>query len=446
MGASPGAHLASAPTPIVPVKDAPLVSGFSVNPSSYGVKISLNTSKPALVRVSYGADAPVIWSAPDGPDLAHLFKIHGLAPDTNYTAWVSIIPLSGPSKTQTVSFHTDAYPLHPKASIGGGDVLMNGEPFFPIMSLATCVWDSKEVYRAGVNLVITDNTCGGLDGLISWNRGNAFSAGSYNSSLAGGDGVVGWYLGDEPDGRMVFPEDVSTPPVSDSRINILTLTEHVARQAARLEWERPGMYADYIKKADFIGFDAYPLQSHCSRDYLGTVYDYQADVAAQAAPKPTFQWIEVGGMEFCPGNEPTTITPQTVHNEIWQAIAGGAHGLGIFPTTFIPSVGDQLAIDTKTISALSPVILSPTVPVQLTQKSRVVKASARVYNGATYIIIANASFDKASADVKLPGLGSVALSSYGGTPSDTVQTKDDSFSVSLDPLGVKIFILAPNDM
>jgi hypothetical protein len=436
------------------------VTAFKVDPSAYGVTITLNTARASIVRVAYGSAAPVLWTAPDGPDTSHVFKIHALAPDTSYVAQVTITPLIGKSKTQAVSFLTDAFPLHPVASTANGAVMMNGEPFFPVMSLGTCDWEAPTVDAAGVNLVIANgNRCGGGSSLadqLHWIGRSAFSAGAFDPTVEKSNGVVGWYLSDEPDGYGISPDQLFSPTYSTSKLRILNLTEHVARQAAPLPSVARGAYAQYMAKADLIGFDSYPLQAHCDRNFLGTVYNYAADVAAQAAPKPTFEWIEVGGMEFCANNPQTAITPQTVHNEIWQAIAAGSHGIGIFPTDFAPAVGSQLAADTAKIAALSPALLSPAIPVTVTQPDNVpgigfhpsgsqVKASARVYNGATYILVINASYSAAQADFKLPGLGNSVMNTYDG-PAGTVQAKDDSFSLSLEPLGVRIFVVPPDDL
>lgn len=439
------------------------ITSFKVTPSAYGVRIDVATASATIARVAYGVGQPIIWTAPDGPSTTHTFKIHALTPATTYTALVTVTPLTGNPLSQTVNFTTSSFPTHPIASTAWGDVTMNGEPFFPIYSLGTCPWDAQDDYNAGVNVIINagPDQCKdkGLASQVNWIGHNSFSVGAYDPGLSNASGVVGWYIADEPDGHGIPPSQLPQVPWSPSKLRIITLTEHFTGNNL-FPWNTIADINAYMGMADVIGFDSYPLQGKCDRAFLGTVYDYEQSLVAAAGAKPTFEWIEVGGMEKCAGDPNLQVTPQVVHNEVWQSIAAGAHGLGIFPASDISSDNiNQLTHDTNEIAALSPALLSPVVPVKVDLTAGAplgtngfipdgggpIHASARIYNGATYIIVTNAGFTPAAATITLPGLGNSTLNTYDG-PAGTVQASSDAFNVSLEPLGVRIYVVQPDDL
>src|SRR5262249_18259264 len=136
---------------------------------------------------------------------------------------------------------------------------------------------------------------------------------------------------DEPEGHGIPPETMAgAPDGSPPHPSFLTLTNHFYSKAA--PWPNGDqVYPAYIAKSDVVGFDLYPLQGWCRRTAFPDVFDSQREIVKLAAGKPTFQWIETAGMENCP-NGPTAPTPESVKVESWLAIAGGAHGLGFFPS------------------------------------------------------------------------------------------------------------------
>src|SRR5207249_9096515 len=76
--------------------------------------------------------------------------------------------------------------------------------------------------------------------------------------------------------------------------------------------------------------DLYPVSYYCGNQWVGlhSVYDEQRELVALAAPRATFQWIEVNDLQGRCGRG--VVTPATIHAESWLAIAGGATALGFF--------------------------------------------------------------------------------------------------------------------
>ena len=155
-----------------------------------------------------------------------------------------------------------------------------------------------------------------------------------------------------------------------------------------------------------IGFDLYPLQVWCRRDGFPAVYEAQRELAALAGPRATYQWIEVGRMEFCNGRPDLDPTPLTIRAETWLAIAGGARGIGYFPDHWQPPVAQAITKLNTEISALGPALLARPLPA--TASAGPVRVGARRFNGATYVIAVNTSWRRVTATVGVAGLRGVA--------------------------------------
>ena len=70
-----------------------------------------------------------------------------------------------------------------------------------------------------------------------------------------------------------------------------------------------------------------------------------------------------------------------------------------------------------------------------------VKAGAREHNGAVYVIVVNASRAAATASINVPALGDRVLRSLDG--QQTVTASGGSFTDTLGPLEVRVYIAAP---
>jgi hypothetical protein len=183
------------------------------------------------------------------------------------------------------------------------------------------------------------------------------------------------------------------------------------------------MYPGLAARADVVGFDLYPLQELCRRDFLTAVFDAQHALTALASGKPTFQWIEVRELN-CPT---VPVTPATVRAESWLAIAGGARGLGFFPNDWDPAIGAAIGGVSARIRQLEPALLQPWRPGGLESSSPDVRASERDYGGARYVVAVNAG--TTAATIRLAG--SDPPLALAGSPT------------RLPPLGVGIYVFPP---
>jgi hypothetical protein len=248
-------------------------------------------------------------------------------------------------------------------------------------------------------------------------------------------GLLGSFYPDEADARGLTGESLPALPAG---VRFLTLTAHFASGAASLPAGR-GMYPGLIAAADVVGFDLYPLQELCRRDLLTLVFDAQQELEALAPAKPTFQWIEARGMRC--GNTPaTSISPATIRAESWLSLAAGAHGLAFFPPdwdVFAPPVIRDIA---ARVRQLEPALLQPALPVHV-DASPGVRASARVYHGAVYVIAVNGGTRATDIRLTVPGLANRTLLTLSGL--QTFSARSDAFTDRLGPLAVRIYVAPP---
>ena len=189
------------------------------------------------------------------------------------------------------------------------------------------------------------------------------------------------------------------------------------------------MYPGLVAAADVVGFDLYPLQELCRRDLVSLVFDAQQQLEALAPGKPTFQWIEVRGMR-CGNAASISISPATIRAESWLALAAGAHGLAFFPPdwdTFAPAVIRGIS---ARIHQLEPALLQPVQPVHL-ESDPAVRASARFYRGAIYVLAVNAGTKAADIRCTVRGLGNRRLLVLGASRS--IRAHGATFTDRLKP-------------
>lgn len=430
------------PAPAAPTGPPPVISDVrTVSLSPFAATISWHTNVPTTSRLVYGLGAPVIWSAPTTLSTSHQATMTGLAQSRSYR--LDIAAQSDDAQTALEEFllttPTIGGPVH--ASVGGGTILLNGQPWFPKMVWAQCSDAVGGNLALGIDLFM-GNGCGSGAQLATWLGTAAFVLADAKHPAADRAGTLGVHLPDEWDTGL--PNNFSledalhaVPPTSGSGPRFLTLTNHFYSRAEPLPQGR-GMYPALAASADVLGFDLYPLQNWCRWDSFHDVFDAQIDLVSLARGKPTFQWIEVRRMD-CNGDQ-LDPTPETVRAETWLAIAGGAHAIGYFPNNWTAAVGAEIARTNHEIDSLVSVLVEPNIAASVAVGSYV-KAGVREHNGAVYVIAVNASRGTSSATITVPALADRTLRTLDGL--HTVTASGGSFTDTFGPLEVRIYIAAP---
>lgn len=428
-------------TPATTTAPAPVGFAFTntgaVDVSSYASSVAWTTSEPSTGRLRWGPEgvAPMLWDSADAVSTQHVVHLAGLASSTTYQ--VSLVATSAAQEVvrTELTFTTAAAPTQVQGSVRDGVLLVNGEPFFPLLAWQQCPEVLAGSIAAGINLFAAGSPCASPSGTLAAVKGRALVAGADSTLASSEPGLLGWFYPDEADARGLTGPSLPALPAG---LRFLTITSHFASAAAPLPSGR-GMYPALVAAADVVGFDLYPLQELCRRDLLPLDFDAQQELEALAPGKPTFQWIEVRGMR-CGTAPAVSISPGTVRAESWLALAAGAHGLAFFPPDWDYFAATVLGGVAARIRQLEPALLEPVQPVKV-EAAPGVRAAARTYHGAVYVIAVNADTKASDLRLTVPGLGNRTLLVLG--QAKTIKARGDVLTDHLRPLDVRIYVAAP---
>jgi hypothetical protein len=439
---SPSGATETTTAPAPPAGPPPEIENVrTISLTPFSATIAWRTSVPATSRIAYGLDAPVIWTAPTAAATEHRATVTGLSYSSSYKIAVTAANEGNPVRVEEYVLTTPALSGPVQATTSGGVILLNGQPSFPRMVWAQCTDAVESNLAVGIDLFM-GNGCGTATDLANWVSGRAFVLADAQAPAAARAGTIGTHLPDEWD--TYLPGNLTTadalrmvPETPGSGPRFLTLTNHFYSRASPLP-QGKGMYPALAASADVLGFDLYPLQNWCRWDSFHDVFDSQLDLVALGRGRPTFQWIEARRMD-CMG-EQLDPTPETVRAEAWLSIAGGAHAIGYFPNNWSAEVGAEIARTNHEIKGLVPALVEPAIAASVSLGSTV-KAGAREHNGAVYVIAVNASRGASTATINVPALGDRVLRSLDG--QKTVAASGGSFTDSLGPLEVRIYVASP---
>jgi hypothetical protein len=418
----------TAPPPPPPTTTAPPpppgpLQAVAVGPFAAVVRWT-RPDPPTLVAYGLPDVGPTMWA----PLVARRATLTGLRFSTAYRVWAG---------GATLDLTTAPPPGSPTAAIGGGDILLDGQPYFPLLVLAQCPTGYNASLAAGITLY-AENPCGGIAAQTAGLAGRALSLTSATEAGTGGPGVIGWYYPDEADLKGALGQTLPQFPTlaATGRLRVLTLTNHFYSATAPLAGGR-GVYPGLIAKSDVVGFDLYPLQEFCSTAWLPAVADAQRQLVQLAGGRPTFQWIEAQTWKC---HQPSLrVTPATVRAESWLAVAGGARGMGYFPADWDPVVTPAIADFSKNVAALGAGLLGADSPVSAPSP---IVAAARTANGALYVIAVNPTRTFTHATITATGLAGRTLTVLG--EGRTVAGAGDSFADGFAPLAVHLYVTAPS--
>ena len=143
----------------------------------------------------------------------------------------------------------------------------------------------------------------------------------------------------------------------------------------------------------------------------------------------------------CGTSPGVSITPRTIRAESWLALAAGAHGLAFFPPDWDQRAAPVIRGIAARIRQLEPALLQPAQPVHV-EAAPGVRASARIYHGAVYVIAVNAGTKATNVRLTVPGLRNRTLLALGR--SKTLSARANVLTDRLGPLGVRIYVAPPS--
>ena len=333
-------------------------------------------------------------------------------------------------------------------------VLINGTPFFPFISWKANVADIPNNLALGINTFMGAATGDEATLAQAVAKAGAYYIASYDPARpADPPGTIGYYLPDEPDNNGELPSALPQTQrvTATGKLVFETFSHHYWAGAADPPVGSKAVYPPYFANVDVIGTDIYPYAKFCGNNWISgaSVFDLQRALVQQASGKPTFQWIEaspLGGL--CADSVNPQLTPPRVRAELWNAVAGGAKGLGLFTWanqggtwgSFVvaPEIQQQIRTETARIDSLSNVLLSPPLPVRIRSQTPL-RASARVYGGQTYVFAVNNSPTPLATSFAVPGLKAATANVWQEGRSLKVN-RGQAMSDKFDPYGVHIYV------
>ena len=334
----------------------------------------------------------------------------------------------------------------PRVAVSGGVVSVDGRPFFPFLVWEQCAAQAEDNLALGANVFLAGRCDPGA--LAERLAGRAYVATDYALLGQEAPGLIGYHQPDEPDGHRIAPEALQSPQAAEqqNRVVFETLTSHFSSFFAPLPWTTRDDYPRYVAKADVVGFDLYPVSYYCGNQWIGlhSVYDEQRELVSLAAPRATFQWIEVNDLQGRCGRG--VVTPATIRAESWLAIAGGATALGFFthggptrplePFSVAPDNRTAVAQTVGQIRDLAPVLLAQQVPAQAAAP---ICVGARRADGHTWLIAVNPAAARVSETFRADGFAEGTATVWGEVR--TVPVHAGRLTDTFDPLAVHVYEL-----
>jgi hypothetical protein len=421
--ASQPARTAPPPSTAAPPTTAPPGPLRAVAVGAFSATVEWSGAEPPA-QVAYGLPelGPTLWAPLSGGGAT----LTGLRFSTSYRVWAG---------DATLDLTTAPPPASPSAAVAGGAVLLDGQPFLPLLVLAQCGQNFDAGLAARIS-VFVENGCGGIAAQTASLGGRALSVTAAEEAGIGGPGVIGWYYPDEPDLKGIDAAGLPQFPSLEAtgRLRVLTLSNHVYSRTDPLPAGR-SVYPALVAASDLAGLDLYPLQEFCKADWLPDVAAAQRELVALAGGRPTFQWIEARSWR-CSTPE-LAVTPATIRAESWLAIAGGARGLGFFPADWPAELTPAIAGVADEVAGLQPALAEPDAAVSANAPLVV---AARSHAGAFYVVAVNPTRSAVRGTIRADGLhGTAAVLGEGRTVTASGGELSDAF----EPLAVHVYVVSP---
>ena len=242
--------------------------------------------------------------------------------------------------------------------------------------------------------------------------------------------------------------------VDPSRPVFMTFTGYFLPFFKKYDRTEREIYPKYIKAADVVGYDIYPIYGWNKPEWIHLVHEGTKRLVQLAGDKPVYAWIETsrGGQWTGPIADQKEVTPAHIRAEVWMAICRGATAIGYFTHVWKPAY-NQFGVPPKNrkalreindqITRLTPDILAaaPKRPVTLQTEGGVkVDVMARAAPGGLTIFAVNYDerLKQTKAVVKVERL-------TNGTEvivvdeNRTIRSQTGAFTDTFAPLAVHIY-------
>ncbi len=176
-----------------------------------------------------------------------------------------------------------------------------------------------------------------------------------------------------------------------SRPVFLTVTASFMSKGSRYDdATRKRLYPAFVRSADVVGFDLYPIYGWNKPQWLPRVAEGTSELRELAGPdRPVYQWIETcKGSRWVRYDRQIDVLPRHTRAEVWMAVIRGATAIGYFTHAWKPSFTEfncteamqrELARLNGQITRLAPAILADPA----TKRVRIEAGEAPLHHKAT---------------------------------------------------------------
>jgi hypothetical protein len=206
-------------------------------------------------------------------------------------------------------------------------------------------------YRQLKDLGFNTHTSGSAD-IVAAKEVGCYAVPGFREGKPENDFILGWIFDDEPDlpkgkGAEAKPRQTAEEVAKKSqriksanpdRLLFMTLTGHFLKEQSTYPDDlREKMYPEYIKSADVVGFDIYPIYGWGWASHLDWPGRGVARLRDLSGDRPVYAWIETSkGSKWMPYEKQPDVLPIHTRNEVWQAIIRGATAIGYFTHAWFP--------------------------------------------------------------------------------------------------------------
>ncbi|HEY0868213.1 MAG TPA: hypothetical protein VGE01_12580 [Fimbriimonas sp.] len=271
--------------------------------------------------------------------------------------------------------------------------------------------------------------------------------------------IVAWMHNDEPDNAQAKPGGGWGPCIPPQRIVddyralkakdpsrpiFLNLGQGVANDSwvGRGEGASLKDYETYVKGADIVSYDVYPVAGLGKPDLWLVAKGLDRLAGWTEGKKTLWNCIETGRIDL-----DSSPTPEQVRSQVWMSLIHGSKGLIYFVHQFKPTFNEHALLDdpamlaevTRTngqIRSLAPVLNSPTVRAAGVEGA--VDLMAKRHEGDLYVFACGMKNEPARGKFTLRGLPRNATAEVLGE-GRTVKVVDGRFDDDFGPFEVHLY-------
>ncbi|MFW6058534.1 MAG: hypothetical protein ACODAQ_00045 [Phycisphaeraceae bacterium] len=238
---------------------------------------------------------------------------------------------------------------------------------------------------------------------------------------------------------------------------LVTFTTHFASWSNRYDTAyQQEIYPRYVRHADVIGYDLYPIFGYNKPEWLDRVGRGVTQLRELAGDKPVYAWIETSkGSRWIDYDEQLDVEPRHTRAETWMALIRGATAIGYFTHRWHPSYEQfgisepmraELAELNARLTRLAPALLAAPaereIAMELQADDESIPQHFKVtrHEGHVYLFAQNIDMDERAGQARFRVEGLEAGTEIEVLDEErTIRADSEAFGDAFDPLQVHVY-------